>query len=82
MEPVLVLRQEHQLSSLTHLLWGLLPGWVKDRTRGHVPSTPGPSPSKKASFRGAWRHHRCLLPSSAFLEKDHRIQRADGRMFC
>ena len=82
MEPVLVLRQEHQLSSLTHLLWGLLPGWVKDPNQRPRPiNARAESITEKASFRGAWRHHRCLLPSSAFFEKDHRIQRADGRMF-
>jgi putative SOS response-associated peptidase YedK len=37
--------------------------------------------AEKVSFRGAWRHRRCLLPADAFYEKGHRIQRRDGALF-
>jgi putative SOS response-associated peptidase YedK len=37
--------------------------------------------AEKASFRGPWRHHRCLLPCSSYLEKGHQIQRLDGQLF-
>ena len=29
-EPVLAVRREHGEDRLSHMLWGLLPGWVKD----------------------------------------------------
>ena len=82
MEPVLVLRHEHGRNGLTHMLWGLLPGWVKNpEQRARPINARAETVAEKASFRGSWRHHRCLLPSSAFFEKGHRISRADGRMF-
>jgi len=37
--------------------------------------------AEKASFRGAWRHRRCLLPADGFLEKGRRIARRDGATF-
>ena len=36
--------------------------------------------AEKASFRGAWRHRRCLIPASAFL-KGRRFRRVDGQPF-
>ena len=82
MEPVLVLRREHGRSGLTHMLWGLLPGWVKDpQQRSRPINARAETVAEKASFRGSWRHHRCLLPSSAFFEKGHRIRQADGGVF-
>ena len=88
-EPVLILRQEHGQREPALVLWGLLPDWVKD------PLAPGPdgrarprpfnarceTVAEKASFRGAWRHRRCLLPASAFFEKGHRIARRDRASF-
>ena len=69
-EPVLVLYREHGQERLGHMLWGLRPGWVKDPSEGPRPfNARAESLSEKASFRGPWRHHRCLLPASAFLEK-------------
>ena len=81
-EPVLMLRQEHGRSRIAHVLWGLLPGWVKDPTQGPRPfNARAETLAEKASFRGPWRHHRCLLPCSSYLEKGHQIQRLDGQLF-
>ena len=81
-EPVLMLRQEHEQSRIAHVLWGLLPGWVKDPTQGPRPfNARAETLAEKASFRGPWRHHRCLLPCSSYLEKGHQIQRLDGQLF-
>ena len=81
-EPVLVLHREHGKTGLSHMLWGLLPSWVKDPSKGPRPfNARAETLSEKASFRGAWRHHRCLLPASAFLEKGERVERCDGRPF-
>jgi putative SOS response-associated peptidase YedK len=35
----------------------------------------------KASFRGAWRHRRCLIPATAFFEKGRRIAPASETVF-
>jgi putative SOS response-associated peptidase YedK len=37
--------------------------------------------AEKASFRGPWRHHRCLIPADAFFEKGQRIARRDRAPF-
>jgi len=81
-EPVLMLRQEHGRARNAHVLWGLLPSWVKDPTQGPRPfNARAETLAEKASFRGPWRHHRCLLPCSSYLEKGHQIQRLDGQLF-
>ena len=88
-EPVLALRQEHGRHQSALMLWGLLPDWVKD------PLTPGPdgkrrprpfnarseTVAEKASFRGAWRHRRCLIPATAFFEKGRRIAPVSAEVF-
>ncbi len=81
-EPVLALRQEHGLLQPALMLWGLLPEWSKDPLAGPRPfNARAETVAEKASFRGAWRHRRCLLPADAFLEKGHRIQRRDQGLF-
>jgi putative SOS response-associated peptidase YedK len=85
-EPLLIQRQEHHRSEVALALWGLLPGWVKDPTDPHRPShrpinARRETVDEKASFRGAWRHRRCLIPADAFFEKGHSIRRCDGGLF-
>ena len=81
-EPVLALRQEHGQLQPALMLWGLLPEWSKDPLAGPRPfNARAETVAEKASFRGAWRHRRCLLPADAFFEKGHRIQRRDGDLF-
>ena len=81
-EPVLAVRREHGEDHLSHMLWGLLPGWVKDPLQAPRPiNARAETIAEKASFRGPWRHHRCLLPSSGFFEKGHLIQRKDRQLF-
>jgi len=88
-EPLLALRSEHGRQEAALMLWGLLPDWVKD------PLAPGPdgkrrprpfnarseTVAEKATFRGAWRHRRCLMPATAFFEKGRRIAPAGGELF-
>ncbi|MEA5424700.1 SOS response-associated peptidase [Synechococcus sp. CCY9202] len=68
-EPVLIQRQEHGQLQVGLALWGLLPEWQKQPL-----GTPRPinarseTVAEKASFRGAWRHRRCLLPATAYRE--------------
>lgn len=89
-EPLLIQRQQQGRLDVAFALWGLLPAWVKHPAD---PSRPGRRPvhrpiharsetvSEKASFRGPWRHHRCLIPADGFFEKGHRIHRLDGAPF-
>ena len=81
-EPVLALRQEHGLLQPALMLWGLLPEWSKDPLAGLRPfNARAETVAEKPSFRGAWRHRRCLLPADAFLERGHRIHRRDHGLF-
>ncbi len=85
-EPLLIQRQEHHRNEVALALWGLLPSWVKDPADPHRPSqrpinARRETVDEKASFRGAWRHRRCLIPADAFFEKGHRIRRCDGELF-
>ena len=81
-EPVLALRREHGQSRMAHMLWGLLPGWVKDPLAGPRPiNARSETLDEKASFRGPWRHHRCLLPANGFFEQGERIQKDDHSLF-
>lgn len=81
-EPVLALRREHGRSRCSHMLWGLLPGWVKDPLAGPRPiNARAETLADKASFRGPWRHHRCLLPADGFFEKGNHIQRSGSAPF-
>ena len=81
-EPVLTLRREHGRSCTAHMLWGLLPGWVKDPLAGPRPiNARAETLAEKASFRGPWRHHRCLLPADGFFEKGQQIQQQATPLF-
>ena len=81
-EPVLALRQEHGQLQPALMLWGLLPEWSKDPLAGPRPfNARAETVAEKVSFRGAWRHRRCLLPANSFLEKGHSIGRRDGALF-
>jgi putative SOS response-associated peptidase YedK len=81
-EPVLVLRQEHGRSATALMLWGLLPEWSRDPLTAARPfNARCETVAEKASFRGPWRHRRCLLPADGFLEKGRLIQRQDRAPF-
>lgn len=81
-EPVLALRQEHSRNRLTHMIWGLLPAWAKDPQKGPRPiNARAETIAEKPSFRGPWRHHRCLLPATAFFEQGFRFHRSNGEAF-
>ena len=88
-EPVLIQRQEHGRLEPALVLWGLVPDWIKDplapgpdgRTRPRPFNARSETVAEKATFRGAWRHRRCLIPADAFFEQGHRIARSGGETF-
>jgi putative SOS response-associated peptidase YedK len=85
-EPVLALRQEHGQVSAALLLWGLVPEWSPDPLGRHGPgqrpfNARAETVAEKASFRGAWRHRRCLLPADGFYERGRLIRRRDRSLF-
>jgi putative SOS response-associated peptidase YedK len=49
--------------------WGLIPPWAKDPGKfATLINARSETACDKASFRGAMRHHRCLIPASGFYE--------------
>ncbi len=49
--------------------WGLMPPWVKDpRTFATLINARAETAPEKPSFRGAFRHKRCLVPADGFYE--------------
>lgn len=49
--------------------WGLVPSWAKDPQAGPRPiNARSEGVETKPTFRGAFRHGRCLVPASGFYE--------------
>ena len=49
--------------------WGLIPSWAKDPTMGSkMINARAESLREKPSFKGIFRHKRCLIPASGFYE--------------
>ncbi|MGC6483407.1 MAG: SOS response-associated peptidase [Synechococcus sp.] len=81
-EPVLALVQEEGVQRAALLLWGLVPSWAKHPTHGPRPiNARSETVAEKPSFRGAWRHRRCLIPATAFFEKRHCFRPSQGGVF-
>lgn len=76
-QPLATIRMEQDQRVLKLVRWGLVPSWVKDPNEftllinGRMETA-----MNKPSFRGAMRHHRCLIPASGYYEwrrtKDHK----------
>lgn len=53
----------------TFLSWGLVPPWAKDASlASSLFNARAESAAVKPSFKGALRHHRCLIPADGFYE--------------
>ena len=81
-EPLLAFRSDQSGPEASLMLWGLIPCWQKDPAKGPRPfNARAETVAEKPSFRGAWRHRRCLLPASCFFEKGRAIRRIDRHSF-
>ena len=82
-DPVIVLKNEGKTTT-SIMLWGFISEWAKDPFQKGIPrpfNARAETITEKKLFKGSWRHKRCLLPASAFFEKDHRISRKDQQSF-
>lgn len=87
-QPVLIVRlDEARRRELALVRWGLIPSWAKDPARLSLMfNARAESAAEKASFRGAMRHRRCLVPANGFYEwtgrsgvrQPHLIRRPDA----
>ncbi|HVE48204.1 MAG TPA: SOS response-associated peptidase [Casimicrobiaceae bacterium] len=54
---------------LVQMRWGLVPRWARDPSIGaKLINARGETAASKASFRAAYRWHRCLVPANGFYE--------------
>jgi putative SOS response-associated peptidase YedK len=90
-QPVLIARCNARGERELQLVrWGLIPAWVKDPANfATLINARSETARDKASFRGAMRHHRCLVPASGFYEwsgarrprQPYFVRPRDGELF-
>lgn len=56
-------------SRLSHIKWGLMPDWLKDRKGGRaLINARAETLYQKPAFRRPFEHRRCLVPADGFYE--------------
>jgi len=87
---IVIVRPEKSQRSHSLARWGLIPNWSKDPEVGPKPiNARADGVATKPTFRGAFRHGRCLIPASGFYEwkavgskkVPHYIRPAEGGIF-
>lgn len=89
-QPVPVVRLEGAERRFQLLRWGLIPSWSKAPPASLLINARAETLAEKPSFRGAFRHHRALMPADGFYEwqtagaggkQPYLIRRRDGAPF-
>jgi len=67
-QPVLAIPNDDKLTA-DFFVWGLIPMWAKDPSIGNrLINARGETLAEKPSFRGSYRHKRCLILTDGFYE--------------
>jgi putative SOS response-associated peptidase YedK len=67
-QPVLAIPNDEKLRA-DFFIWGLIPMWAKDPAIGNrLINARGETLAEKPSFRGSYRHKRCLILADGFYE--------------
>ncbi len=67
-QPLLAIASDHP-DQFTHLHWGLIPSWAKDRAIGNrMINARAETLTEKPAFRTALQRRRCLIPADGFYE--------------
>ena len=67
-QPVLAIPNDEKYTA-DFFVWGLIPMWAKDPEIGNrLINARGETLAEKPSFRGSYRHKRCLILSDGFYE--------------
>ena len=89
-QPVPVIVEERGKRHFRLMRWGLIPSWAKEEPKSLLINARADTIDEKPSFRGAFRHGRCLMPADAFYEwkakgqgpkQPYLIRRRDGQCF-
>ncbi|PSB07421.1 hypothetical protein C7B62_19970 [Pleurocapsa sp. CCALA 161] len=69
-QQILVIQQKEVARSLLMMKWGLIPSWVKnlDSWKSNLINARVETVGEKPSFRSAFKHRPCLIPTSGFYE--------------
>ncbi|WP_432696763.1 SOS response-associated peptidase [Marinobacterium sp. YM272] len=68
-EEIQVILSEDGAPRLRNMLWWLTPGWVKEPgTRYSMFNARAETLSSSRAFRAPFRHQRCIVPASSFIE--------------
>ena len=62
-----IVRLNKEKNEVVSCYWGLIPSWAKDRKISPV-NAKAETIREKPFFRGAYRHHRCIIPANGFYE--------------
>ena len=82
-DPVLVIKNEGTMKT-TFMSWGFVPPWAKDpfdKKRPRPFNARLETVEEKKLFSESWKHKRCLIPASGFLEKSYRIRKENFDTF-
>ena len=67
-QPVLAIPNDDKFTA-DFFIWGLIPMWAKDPAIGNrLINARGETLAEKPSFRGSYRHKRCLILADGFYE--------------
>jgi len=67
-QPVLAIPND-EMNTADFFVWGLIPMWAKDPTIGNrLINARGETIAEKPSFRGSFKHKRCLILADGFYE--------------
>ncbi len=67
-QPVPIVRLEGGRRHFVLVRWGLVPSWSKEAPQSLLINARAETIAEKPSFRGAFRHRRCLMPADGFYE--------------
>jgi putative SOS response-associated peptidase YedK len=67
-QPVLAIPNDGR-NKADFFVWGLIPSWAKDPSIGtRLINARAETLAEKPSFRGSYKHKRCLIPADGFYE--------------
>jgi putative SOS response-associated peptidase YedK len=69
-QSVAVVIQDNNSRNLQSMQWGLIPSWVKDLEswKANLINARAETVTEKASFKAAFAHRPCLIPTTGFYE--------------